>query len=374
MRAAIKTGEAVSGIKKERLLLFRLHPLLVFFALAIMFAACGSTSKTTGSLPAAKFATVPDYSNLYYWAAHPWKADLSDSTPEPYKDNYVDSSIDVFFIHPTTYVDDRLVNEELLPDSAEEIKWNAAIDDSLLNEKTDASSMLFQASVFNHYRVFAPRYRQAHYNSFFIADSLAKPFFDIAYEDVKNAFRYYLEHFNNGRPFIIASHSQGTLHAMHLLKDTIENTSLLKQMVAAYIIGLPIPDTFFTICKPCSTPSETNCFVTWRTFKSNYYPPFIANEKIKAVVVNPLTWTLDTLPAPRSLNRGAVLFKFNEPKNHSVSAAIHGNILWASKPKFFGSIFYTKKTYHIGDINLFWKNIRDNVDERVKAYKQLNKL
>jgi hypothetical protein len=374
MRAGVQTGKAVPCRKQEKIHLVLLKQYLLIVTLALAWASCGSTSKTSGSLPAAGPATVPDYSNLYYWAAHPWKSDLSDSTPQPYKDNYVDSSIDVFFIHPTTYVDDRLVNEELLPDSSEKIKWNALIDDSLLNDRTDASSMLFQASVFNHYRLFAPRYRQAHYNSFFIPDSVSKPFFDIAYEDVKNAFRFYLRNYNNGRPFIIASHSQGTLHAMHLLKDTIENTALLNQMVAAYIIGLPVPDTFFTTCKPCSNSSETNCFVTWRTFRENYYPSFVANEKIKAVVVNPLTWTLDTLTAPKSLNRGAVLFKFNEPRMHSVSAAIHGNILWASKPKFFGSLFYTKKSYHIGDINLFWKNIRDNVDERVKAFKQLNKL
>lgn len=76
---------------------------------------------------------------------------------------------------------------------------------------------------------------------------------------------------------------------------------------------------------------------------------------------------MDSLPAPRSLNKGAVLFRFNQPSK-GVSAKVHGNILWASKPKFFGSLFFTKKNYHIGDINLFWKNIRDNIDERVKAY------
>ena len=343
---------------------------LIFLILAIGLVACSSASKTLVSHPASYPSKVPDYSNLYYWAAHPYKHDFSDSTPKPYRDNFNDTTVDVFFLHPTTYVDADFIDEKKLPDSTEKIKWNASIDDTLINDKTDATSILFQASVFNRYRVFAPRYRQAHYHSFFIPDTLSKPFFDTAYEDIKNAFRYYLEHFNNGRPFIIASHSQGTFHAKYLIKDTIEYTSLFPRMIAAYIIGMPVADTFFTNCKPCAFPTQTNCFVTWRTFRSNFIPSYTTKEKMNAVVVNPLTWTLDSQTAPRSMNRGAVLFKFNQPKKHSVSATIHGNILWASKPRFMGSFFYTKKSYHIGDINLYWKNIRDNVDERVKAYKQ----
>jgi hypothetical protein len=52
-----------------------------------------------------------------------------------------------------------------------------------------------------------------------------------------------------------------------------------------------------------------------------------------------------------------------------VGAGIHGNILWSSKPRFFGNIFFTRKNYHIGDINLFWKNIRDNVAQQTAGYK-----
>src|SRR5689334_8718437 len=45
----------------------------------------------------------PDYSNLDYWAAHPWKHDLSDSIPLPLKNEIQDSVVDVFFLHPTTF-------------------------------------------------------------------------------------------------------------------------------------------------------------------------------------------------------------------------------------------------------------------------------
>ena len=45
----------------------------------------------------------PDYSNLDYWAAHPWKKDPSDSIPTPLKDEIRDSIADVFFLHPTIF-------------------------------------------------------------------------------------------------------------------------------------------------------------------------------------------------------------------------------------------------------------------------------
>jgi hypothetical protein len=344
---------------------------MIFLLITIMCGACGG-AKQIQSDPGAKHVKTPDYSNLYYWAAHPDKYDYSDSTPEPFKNYAKDTGVDVFFIHPTNYLDYTAIDENLLSNADEKIKWNADIDDTAININTDKNSMLFQASAFNHYRVFAPRYRQAHYQSFFIADSLSKPFFDTAYADIKKAFRYYLVHYNHGRPFIIASHSQGTLHAGRLIRDTIENTALLKQLVAAYIIGMPVPQNYFSKCLPCSTATQTHCFVSWRTFKTNYVPPFVEKERFKAIVVNPLTWTTDTTFASKKLNRGAVLFNFNKPKEQAVSAVIHNNILWSSKPHFFGSILYTKKNYHVGDINLFWKNIRDNVDDRVEAYKKLN--
>ena len=94
----------------------------------------------------------PDYSNLDDWAAHPYKQDPSDSVPGPLRAHYrPDSSVDIFFIHPTTYTSKEKV-----------FGWNAPVDDAELNAKTDYSTILFQAGIFNEAgRVFSPRYRQA---------------------------------------------------------------------------------------------------------------------------------------------------------------------------------------------------------------------
>ena len=302
---------------------------------------------------------IPDYGKLDYWAAHPWKKDLSDSVPADLKANYKpDSLADVFFIHPTTFTDYK------------DERWNAPINDASINSKTDYSSILYQASVFNEKcRIFAPRYRQAHIRCFYVNTSDAENAFEIAYADVKAAFEFYLKNYNNNRPIIIASHSQGTKHAGRLLKEFFENKPLQKQLVCAYIIGLPVPVDYFSTLKPCTDSYATGCFVSWRTFKKDSEEPkFIKDEKFKVVVINPLTWTNETSLVSSKQNKGGVLKNFNRVVPKVVSAQIHNNILWSSKPDVPGKIFYTQNNYHVGDINLFYMNIRENTEARIKAF------
>lgn len=302
---------------------------------------------------------IAEYANLDYWAAHPWKKDLGDSVPADLQANYKpDSLADVFFIHPTTLTDYN------------DARWNAEIDDAIINSKTDYSSILYQASVFNEKcRVFAPRYRQAHIRCFFMNTPDTDSAFEIAYADVKAAFEFYLKNYNHNRPIIIASHSQGTKHAGRLLKEFFENKPLQKHLVCAYIIGLPVPVNYFSTLKPCNDSLATGCFVSWRTYrKDSEEPKFIAAEKFKAIVINPLTWTNENNLVSSSLNKGGVLKNFNRVVPQVVSAQIHNNILWSSKPDVPGKIFYTQKNYHVGDINLFYMNIRENTETRIKAF------
>jgi Protein of unknown function (DUF3089) len=302
---------------------------------------------------------IPDYSNLAYWAAHPWKKDLSDSVPADLKESYrQDSLADVFFIHPTTFTD------------YDDARRNAEINDVAINSKTDYSSILYQASAFNEKcRVFAPRYRQAHIRCFFLNTPDSDTAFEIAYTDIKTAFEFYLKNYNHNRPIIIASHSQGTKHAGRLLKEFFENRPLQKKLVCAYIIGMPVPVDYFSTLKPCTDSLATGCFVSWRTFRKNSEEPqFIMDEKFKSVVINPLTWTTENSLVSSLLNKGGVLKNFNRVVPRVVSAQIHNNILWSSKPDVPGKIFYTQKNYHIGDINLFYMNIRLNTEVRIKAF------
>ncbi len=341
-----------------------------FFSKGIIFilslyctsALISCSHKISGPVINYNFKNVnhqPDYSNYNYWAASPFKQDPSDQVPKGLGDQSKDTLADVFFIYPTTYTDRKMT-----------MGWNADIDNEKLNKKTDNSAILYQASVFNKYcRVFSPRYRQASLLAFYTNEKdSAEAALDFAYKDVKKAFEFYLKNYNHGRPIIIASHSQGTLHAGRLLKEFFEGKPLAKQLVCAYIIGLPVFTNYFSVLKPCVDSSATGCFVSWRTFEEGYIAPYIEKETLKAFVINPLTWTMDTAFAAAELNKGGILRNFNKVIPGLVHAQIHGNVLWVNKPKFFGGIFLKTKNFHIADYNLFYENIRENVGTRVKAF------
>lgn len=301
----------------------------------------------------------PDYNDINYWAAHPWKKDPSDSLPGALLKENRDSLADVFFLHPTTYTK-----------RAEDGKMNAAIDDNYINAKTDYSTILYQASVFNqHARVFAPRYRQANISTFFNKNKEeADSVFDIAYTDIKNAFEHYLANWNNNRPIIIASHSQGSRLALRLLKEYFEEKPLQHQLVAAYTVGWSVPKDFFTSLKMCEDPLQTGCICSWRTVRQNYIPLYLKNENGNSFVTNPLTWKTNDDYVSRKENKGSVLLNFSKVYKHSAGAGIQNGLLWIKKPKFPWSFLYARRNYHIADINLYYMNIRENVEQRVNAF------
>jgi len=308
----------------------------------------------------------PDYSNLNCWAAHPYKKDLSDMLPKELQGKYeTDTSVDVFFIHPTSYTKKKKFGQ------------NASVYDKDLNEKTDEGSINFQASVFNSSsRVFAPRYRQAHLSSFFPIDNLdssnAVAAFDLAYKDVKEAFEFYLNNFNNGRPIIIASHSQGTFHARTLLKDFFDGTTLQNQLVAAYLVGYYVPSNLTKNIPACAKPNSTGCIVSWRTFEYNFKPEYINFETQPAIVTNPITWDIDKPIATKEENKGILKRDFDEVNYNLIDANVVGNILWVTKPQVFG-IGLLKKNYHVADYNFFYESIKQNVADRVKAFGEKRK-
>ena len=337
----------------------------LFFCFCLMLILVGCSNKYHRFVNNYTFKTddgKPDYSNLNYWAAHPYKHDPSDSIPKSLSvKNYCDSAVDIFFIHPTTYTS-----------KAKEFGNNAPVDNADLNAKTDYSTILYQASVFNQAgRIFSPRYRQANLQAYFPVTKTdtteAIVAFELAYQDIKTAFNYYLQYNNNGRPIIIASHSQGTTHAKRLLKEFFDGKALQNKLVAAYLIGIPVEVNLYTAIKPCNMPNQTGCVCSWRTFKEGYEPKYIEKEQ-PVIVTNPLTWSSLQPIAARDLNKGSVLLNFNKLVPKVAAANINGNILWTKKPRFFGNIFLSGKNYHIADYNLYYLSIKDNVAGRIGAF------
>jgi hypothetical protein len=333
--------------------------LLICGGAFIIFSCSASNTKYIAQYASNNIdRTGPDYSSLYDWAAHPWKKDLSDSVPKPLLANYsIDSTVDVFFLYPTSLTD------------MEDNRWNAPINDAAINVKTDYGSILYQASAFNEYRVFAPRYRQAHLRCYYTTDTVAAlRAFELAYQDIKTAFAYYLQNYNNGRPIVIAAHSQGSTHAQRLLKEFFETSPLKNKLVAAYVIGMYIPNTYFAILKVCNDAIETGCLCGWRTYKEGYKPAFVIKENGTGLITNPLTGSTNPAKADYSLNNGSVLTKFNKVKKHVTNAQIKDGVLWIDRLKMPGGFLVRRKNFHVGDINLFYVNIREDVKRRVGLF------
>jgi len=333
-----------------------------FTLLLIILTISACSVKPKGEFSADSTPLPPDYAMPSAWAALPTFEDKADLTPgDTFQDNQANADVDVFYLHPTTYTGTKGQNQ-----------WNGSLQDEALNEKTELGAVQNQASIFNGVgKIYAPRYRQAHLHVYFEKKrkASARAAFDMAYEDVKAAFEYYLDNYNHGRPIVIAAHSQGTSHAMRLLKEFFEDKLLMNQLVVAYIPGILIEGDYFKKIKPCSTPEELGCFCTWRTFKAEHIPKKFYEYPNDYVSVNPVSWTLEDSVAPKSAHEGAVLLDFEEGiVPNLIETQNHQGILWVSKPKFPGSIFFTTKNYHIADFNFFYADIRKNVALRVGQY------
>lgn len=340
----------------------RLNQLLL--CLLIMTSLCQSCrTLPQGSYDVARVPPAPDYEHPDNWAALPTRADAADLLPaDTLVDRQENAPVDVFFLHPTSYTGKR-----------GDKNWNAAVNNEAVNERTDEGAIRFQATIFNGIgKVYAPRYRQGHLHLYYSKDTTsARKALNLAYEDVRRAFLYYWEHYNQGRPLILAAHSQGTNHAERLLREFFDGQDRQEQLVAAYLVGMPIRQNAFTGIPPCETPGQTQCFVSWRTFKRGFDPEDIPHGQ-EIVVTNPLLWSMESTYAPDSLNKGAVLNPFDRIYPEASDAQTHQGILWASKPRFKGSFFLWGKNYHIGDYNIYYLNVRENVKLRANKYLNQN--
>ncbi len=334
----------------------------IFILMMLAMSACHHNVYTIKQNFSAVVApSKPDYSDMNNWASLPTKADAADSIPKHsnLKEMQATAKADVFFIYPTLFTQE----------ATNQYQWNADVKDIALNEKIQRTTILNQASIFNgSCKIYVPYYRQAHLYSFYTPNkSDGTNALDLAYEDVKAAFEYYLSHFNEGRPFVIASHSQGTYHAERLLKEYIDGKPLQNKLVAAYLIGRPISPNAFTTIHSTEKPEEVGVWASWNTFSRNYIPNNYNTYFKGALCTNPLLWNSSETFASKELNQGGVGLHFTFAPQLA-DAQIHQGILWTNKPYVKGRFLLRNKNWHQADMNFFYMNIRQNVALRIEKY------
>jgi hypothetical protein len=296
--------------------------------------------------------TSTDYSHTENWAVFPGHYPDQLLTFAQLPGN---NSVDVFYIYPT-----------LLTDQKDE-RWNVELNDQLHRNSVLNSPVKFQASAWaSAGSVYVPYYRQAHIKSYSSLDGRGREALLLAYSDIKAAFQEYLAKHNNGKGIILAGHSQGGTHVSLLLKDFFDGKPLQEQLVAAYLPGIGVPTDEFGTVHLMTKPDAVGGFVAWNTFKKRFDQNQYKWYKGMAVV-NPVTWDT-TQCALRDEHKG---FLYSNGKLYTQSFDTHlsDGVVWISTPHFpFRYLAFTMKNYHVGDVNLFWEDIRQNAVLRSETY------
>ena len=152
-------------------------------------------------------------------------------------------------------------------------------------------------------RVYAPLYRQvtlAGLRKAMAGDAIAALQTGVGYDDVRDAWKYYLEHENKGRGYVLVSHSQGSYVLMRLVREEIEGKPAQAHMVSALLLGATLPvakgqDTggVFKAIPLCHSATQVGCVINYSTFRSTVPPPAntlfgkVPDPNQEAACVNP---------------------------------------------------------------------------------------
>ena len=325
---------------------YLLRDMLQFLAMAVALAP-------GHDFAAAQAPPAPDYADEAAWAALPNRVDDADLVPQGLMDNQTAAAVDVFYIHPTTYISSA--------------SWNQPPDDTASRTMLNTWVLRDQASAFNGCcRVFAPRYRQATLYSFMDDSGNGRQALELAYADVAAAFAHFVEHLNNERPFIVAGHSQGARHAVPLIRDHIVATPLEQRLVAAYPVGYAI-DAAEVGIPVCRSAEETGCFVSW-----NAVGPHAGGfGSERNVCVNPLSWRADDALASHRANAGAFASShgLDMPAGVADARCAGGRLLVSEiRSDRFSERPLGRDNYHIFDYGLFYASVRENAMLRTEAF------
>ncbi|MBA2466672.1 MAG: DUF3089 domain-containing protein [Sphingomonas sp.] len=239
-------------------------------------AFAGMTIALASPAAAQPTPAAPDYSKPATWLCMPGRADICSRplpttalNPNGYGSNGPSTvarnpTADCFYVYPTVSRD-RGLNSDLVVDNAER----------------GAAQNQF-ARFAGVCRTFAPIYRQMTVSAVAaaaIGTDLAQPA-QIAYRDVAAAWRRYLTAHNNGRPFVIIGHSQGSLMLQQLIAREIEGKPIARQMIRAIIPGFNVlvpqgrrVGGTFKSTPLCASPGETRCVMSWVSYRENNIPP-----------------------------------------------------------------------------------------------------
>ena len=322
---------------------------------SVSTAACGTQIEAT------------DYSKPEHWLAVP---------------AVVDKAVDVFYLYPTSW------------QKVKQSDPNICDIDNPLMLKYSKFAFQRQATAFETIaNIYAPYYRQddAVYTTSLPQAEQAKIVGSIPKTDAFAAFDYYIKNYNNGRPFILVGHSQGSIVMKLILSEYMkDNPGVYARMIAAYIIGAPITPEYLAEnphLKFAEGPDDTGVIISYNTEAQTVEgknPVLVPGS----LAINPITWTRDETIATAEQNLGSIALnkdgsvvldsdgKIAPVKNYADAQVnlARGVVICSIcdvEKLAPGTAFSGKGVFHTFDYTFYYFNIRENAANRTKIF--LNK-
>jgi hypothetical protein len=331
-------------------------------SLVLLVAMIGLALSSPFSVRAYAVNVLPFTSALDYSKSDNWLYDGA----------YPENAVDVFIVAPSV---DTLstTNSTITPEYKKRFRY-------AMNQQ--------QAIYAKTARIYAPYYRQAALNAYSMKASPEKDqIFANAYVDVSAAFKYYLEHKNNGRPLILAGFSQGADMCYRLLEeyyggDGERAVALRDNLIAVYAIGWGMTEDMiskYPQIVPAKGETDTGVVVSFECEDGNVTDSISIPAGVKAISINPLNWRTDSKIADKSLNKGTVTQDSKTGAITSVQVGKYGAYIDPNR----GSLIVTGidvKEYppvldifqdgclHLYDNFLFFVNLQENVQKRTESF------
>ncbi len=278
------------------------------------------------------------------------------------------AAADVFFICPTVY-------------GGEAARFNMSLDDTAVKGDFLRATNMEKGIYDQQTRFFAPYYQQAGLNVYELPIEEREPYLSVAYEDIKDAFAYYLERYNEGRPIILAGFSQGADMSIRLLKDCFADEEVNDLLVACYAIGWSITEAElaeFPHLRFATGEADTGVIVSFNSEAEAVTDSLLIPSGTRTLAINPLNWKTDSTPAEKEANLGTC---FTDYSGSIVTEIPHlcgayiDPIRGALKvpdvtPEMYPPVLpiFSDGVYHLYDYQFFYRNLQENVEVRLNAY------
>ena len=282
----------------------------------------------------------------------------------------VGSAYDVFYIVPTCVFD--------WEDDSGAVCHYMDVENPSHRAQVDGPLRLAEGIFADEANFYAPYYRQITIESWMENETVIQSRFEVAFADIEAAFRYYLDHLNGGRPFMLAGHSQGGKAVIELLKHTLTDEEF-SRMIAAYPLGYPVRDTDRSPrLIPASDADGTGVFVTFNSVSSpDKLPPLLQGSW---AAINPLNWRTDAEPGTRDQHLGMVFMNVDGTIRSEQAQVIGAYLDERTRALVVSGVdpqdyyvpslagLFPPGNYHVVELNFFYRNLQQNVKDRAAAF------